>query len=544
MAFNFIGNLKARAERVRKPAGRLELEKRIVEARDSFVRQFLLFQRWREAYPDAEVDHFDRLSYRQLELAAMPASPIVAAELDWLRTIPSNWKLRLSVGDSARRFVASAPTSTPGVDTIRSLDGDFAVLVSDGQRVPLYYLKPAGTSDLPRFTRPLYLLDLAQTLLHAGSDQAPKPYPERGAVAKAVKRYLAGQGLAVRTKVQTGSMMSGIELNPVQKAWTSRELARLEKLLPGVNARADGATIHPWAREGREGNLMVDDYGSPSGIRLDPEQLSTFAPYLAAALREANQRLSPAGEALLVAQIELGSDGAPSVREVTDDARPVATPQQGGSSQGGCFELSFDLPGFGQVRVACGRRGRRDSWDNLVVGGKSYGWNGSRWARGEVPPREVLEAVWNRGVRTFRVEERLALPASDIPLDPVIRGVVENGGLKEALLRDIGPELRQKARAIPGFLRRDGRSWLELAQAHYGPDVEVIKGESDATNWWKPNLETTAGFIELVHWGLAYSFPEATDLDEGREEALRARGGRLSLGQKARRRAVLPIRKR
>jgi len=62
-----------------------------------------------------------------------------------------------------------------------------------------------------------------------------------------------------------------------------------------------------------------------------------------------------------------------------------------------CTEQTFEVPGFGQVRVVCGKPGKTgETWYNVSVGGKRYGWNGSRWSWAGEPPAEVLAEVRKR----------------------------------------------------------------------------------------------------------------------------------------------------
>lgn len=77
---------------------------------------------------------------------------------------------------------------------------------------------------------------------------------------------------------------------------------------------------------------------------------------------------------------------------------------EGGSasaSSGGCVDVAFDLPSHGTIRVVCDQQGQRDSWSNIFVGRERYGYNGKRWARGMIPPPDILEAVRARGITFF-----------------------------------------------------------------------------------------------------------------------------------------------
>ena len=123
-------------------------------------------------------------------------------------------------------------------------------------------------------------------------------------------------------------------------------------------------------------------------LSIPPEHIPRFAALLAKAMQAQGQALSALGERRLAA-LAPGSGGAPSGEAVQ-------------ASGDGCIELSFELPGHGRVRVVCGQQGRRDVWHNLWVGSTRYGFNGRRWARHQVPPAAVLEAVAERGITVFK----------------------------------------------------------------------------------------------------------------------------------------------
>ncbi|MBK9369964.1 MAG: hypothetical protein IPN01_27310 [Deltaproteobacteria bacterium] len=65
------------------------------------------------------------------------------------------------------------------------------------------------------------------------------------------------------------------------------------------------------------------------------------------------------------------------------------------------MEITFSLPGHGEIRVVCGAHGRREVWYNIYVGRARFGFNGGRWAKGQRPPEPVLDAVRARGITAF-----------------------------------------------------------------------------------------------------------------------------------------------
>lgn len=67
-----------------------------------------------------------------------------------------------------------------------------------------------------------------------------------------------------------------------------------------------------------------------------------------------------------------------------------------------CIDVTFQL-GSRQIRVVCAQRQKRTDvvWHNIWIDGVRHGFNGSRWARGAVPPPDVLDAVRARGISAF-----------------------------------------------------------------------------------------------------------------------------------------------
>jgi len=509
--FSAIGRLKEKSSNARKLQTKAQYRQEAQQVRQSFEGVFRLFHTWRTRYPAAILEDFDPLRYRILTLEAGLRSEGWEAELAWLNATPPDWRQRFKAGDRVLRPAFRAIGSPAEQrDRIRSIEGFYAVMASDSVQIPLYLLRtvPGQALPPPEYSQPMYLIHLAQDLLAPTSgprgDVTPL-YPERGAVAKSVKSYLAANDIDVRTRVQTGANMTGIELHPpASERWDAETLTRLEQRLPGLGARWDGATFHPWAKEGTPGDPNTDYYGTPSGIFLDPQQLAAFAPYLAKGLKEAGQALSRNGEAWLATL-----ERAPSTATLTTSTAPAAATT-------GCVDTTFTLDGYGLIRIVCGARGKRDVWHNIHVASTRYGFNGGRWARGLVPPQAVLDALEQRGIRAFSSVERMRETPSDLQLDPVIRELIANGGLQKDLISDIAPELRPKARAIPGLLRPNGKTWLALATLHYSEPGEVEVVEELPPNHWLSDIsyETPESYRELVHFALETSFPEVEEEDE------------------------------
>lgn len=121
--------------------------------------------------------------------------------------------------------------------------------------------------------------------------------------------------------------------------------------------------------------------------------------------------------------------------------------------------------------------------------------------------------VWQPRRRSvLGLSERLEEPGAASHLDPVVERVVQNGGLRTDLISDIVPGLRPVARSIPGFLRRDGHTWLTLARLHYIND-EVVEVEERPHNDWQTDTlyETVSGYQKLVNYALDYSYPNIHD---------------------------------
>lgn len=566
---NAIGYYRKKAQDSRKRQNRDQYTGAAERSRLEFEAQMQTFTDWRQAHHKVAIDGLDPLVERKLQLEGQVKGtgrrmfgPGYRDEVQWLNTAPSDWRTRFRPGDRVivPDFYEDRRLETHP-DTVERVEGDRAFLASGASPVLLYYLRldDSVPSQVPAYTEPRYLVSLAGDLLAptAGADGTPRTSSvERAVFARAVKAFLADQGIPVRTEVERGAWISSIRLRPPDHGrWTEEMVSRMNALLPGLNAGSSDASFHPYATAGREGNLLVDDFGSPAGILLPPDGAARFAPYLAKALKDAGLTLSRDGETWLrqhPAGQATSSRDPSSAAALPGHARGGATSEQRHAAAEGCTDISFSLEGYGLIRVVCGQAGRRDVWHNVYVSRQRFGFNGGRWARGQRPPEPVLRAIRERGITAFdetlealerheRLEapapygvdirldvapltqlagrastlERLSESASDDYLDPVVEQLIANGGLRADLIIDIAPELRGKARAIPGLLRTDGQSWLQAARHYYGPDVQVVEGSAPLDAW--PETEGTSGYIELVSYALDYC---VVDLDPEDDEEL------------------------
>ena len=383
-----------RARRARKATNKRDHEASARRSEKLRRERFAHFRAWREAWPQATVEGLDPRLYRLFELEEQGGAlgSAAAVELAQLGQAPEDWRTRWTIGDRARYFrpgQGSASASPTLRGTLTAIEGHHATL-DTGDTVPLWMLHfdPQAGAVVETFDEPRYLIDLAQEML-ASTSATDKPYPDRAAVARAVKAWLAEQGMEVRTRVGTGSMVTSIDLYPPHGgAWSDAERERLQVLAPGLSVYGNGASLEPWQRGGAAFDPYADYGGKGSGLSIPPEHIPRFAALLAKAMQAQGQALSAVGERRLAA-LAPAHGGAPS-----DDAAQA--------SGDGCIELSFELPGHGRVRVVCGQQGRRDVWHNLWVGSTRYGFNGRRWARHQVPPAAVLEAVAERGITVFK----------------------------------------------------------------------------------------------------------------------------------------------
>ena len=223
-----------------------------------------------------------------------------------------------------------------------------------------------------------------------------KLHPTRGAVARAVKAFLAEKGIQVSTRVGQGSMVTSIDLRPPSGEWSPDEMARMRALLPGLKVwSATTAGLEPWETVGESYDPYGDYRGKSAGLLIPVEHLPRFAVILAGAMKAEGQALNALGERRLTAATSARTTSTPT------RARNGATADQRATAAEGCRDLAFDLPGHGHVRVVCGEQGRRDVWHNIFCGSIRYGYNGGRWARNLRPPEPVLAAVRERGVTAF-----------------------------------------------------------------------------------------------------------------------------------------------
>ena len=59
----------------------------------------------------------------------------------------------------------------------------------------------------------------------------------------AVKQYLAGHGLDVRTHVQSGAWVTSITLRPPGASWTAAQVAHLNDLPPGLRSPSKAGAV-------------------------------------------------------------------------------------------------------------------------------------------------------------------------------------------------------------------------------------------------------------------------------------------------------------
>ena len=393
-----IGAFAERADKARKPEMKRQWARHSAAAREEFLELFRLLAAWRWEHPGEPVDGLDERRWRLLALEARTAlTEDERWELAWLKRVPADWATRFKVGDRVVIHVVGAYGRQPDAGwSIAEIRGHEAIL-SRGEVAraePLWMLKADDAVPLVEtFTEPRYLRDLASEMLVQEGHH--KPYPNRGAVSRAVKSFLAEQGLQVSTRVGQGSMVTGIDLSPVSGSWSVGELARLRALLPGLKIwNAESAGYEPWETTGDKDTYQGDYSGKSAGILIPAEHLPRFAVLLAQAMKADGQQLNALGERRLVA-------GTPARSVAPAGNRGGATADQRAAAAEGCRDLDFDLPGHGRIRVVCGQQGRRDQWYNIYLGPTRYGFNGGRWARNQHPPDPVLTAIREHGVTIF-----------------------------------------------------------------------------------------------------------------------------------------------
>lgn len=365
-----------------------------------------LWLQWRAEHPDTPVDGFTGLVARQAELERRArrgeASPEEIAERAALRTLSPQWRtLQVGEGVARVRLGLHGKQMEPGWRLV-ALDGE-AAQVQLGDRVesaPLWLLQPAPfpaeTIELPK--TPTYIIDLYALLTRHAGDGAP--YPDRALISGAVKRYLADEGLSVSVRVERGSGITSISLRPTSGLhWTPEAKQTLHKLLPGASVWDNAAHVEPWERDRRESS-PYDDYGGKlGGVALPADKLLPFARLLVPAIVKDGGVLSPLGEAIRLSLAPKVVQRGPA-RVAPTSAAPSSSPSAGASVEG-CVEITFSLPGHGEIRVVCGAQGRREVWYNIYVGRARFGFNGGRWAKGQRPPQAVLDAVRARGITAF-----------------------------------------------------------------------------------------------------------------------------------------------
>ncbi len=224
-AFRAITFYQDKSANARKPLVKAQYLEQSREAKVKFDRIFGRFHDWRSQYPLAIIEDFDPLLYRILTLEAGIRVDGWESEMGWLRAAPKDWRTRYSAGDAVIRPIhEQGGRILEKRDRIASIDGTDAQMETDGVRIPLFQLRssPEEALETPSYTEPRYLHQLAVEMLAPATNyrgEQAKAYPERGAVARAVKPYLSAHGIDVRTRVLTGSMMSGIDLQPPGERW-------------------------------------------------------------------------------------------------------------------------------------------------------------------------------------------------------------------------------------------------------------------------------------------------------------------------------------
>jgi hypothetical protein len=399
-AFGHIAYYAEKEENARKTDIKRKWREEGVRSRRDFEAKWRTFAAWRDQYPEVPVEGLSPYFLRLYELEA--AQTRVAHE-DWeleqLRKAPKDWATRWRVGDGVWVYVAEArgPGTSRGWRIV-AIEGHEADIESGGTRlrVPLWMLHRDRAEDAPAavetFTEPRWLIDLAEEML-IPNESGPR-YPERAAVSRAVKQYLAEHGVEVSTRVEGGAWVTSITLKPPSGSWTESQVAEMELLLPGLRVSREEADFEPWRREGDAYDPYADYGGKQSGVMIPAAQIPAFAAILAAAMKAQGQPLNRLGEDRIAAS-------RPAAAVVESGSRGGATTDQRQAAAEGCREIEFDLPGYGRIKVVCGQEGRRDVWHNVFVQGQRYGFNGGRWARGMVPPAAVLAAIRSRGVGVF-----------------------------------------------------------------------------------------------------------------------------------------------
>lgn len=351
-----------------------------------------------------------------VDLISNPASPtyeyhhaLVEAEvrkdtasINYLRNVPGDWLTRWKAGD---RVV----TRNGNREIISSIEGEYARIKGGSEGVPLWTLRLdtaalASEATEETFDKPRYIKVIAQEMLTGDG------YPDRAAVAVAVKAYLGLHGIPISTSVHTGSGVTSIGFSPPRDAkerwkkkesWSREQAELIQKLLLGTHLLrrymgnedetvGQSFDIYPWGTEDKSDSMT--DYFHPGGVKIPAENQAEFSVILANAMKTKGQTLNRLGEERIARS------------RSTRTPFPVSTERVGdkpGGAKVDCREVEFDLPPHGHIRVVCFAQGRKDTWHNIYVGNLRYGWNGKKWARYQVPPNDILTAVREHGVGAF-----------------------------------------------------------------------------------------------------------------------------------------------
>jgi len=391
-----ISHYADKAEGARKPENKRQWQKHAAHARQEFLELVRLLSAWRAAHPEAPIEGLRAHLWRRVGLEAQAnRSEAEQWELALLRRLPADWDTLFKPGSPVTRLVIGLYGRQQDTGwTLTSLDGQMATLTRGQEQAtePLWLLKADDRAPLVEtFTEPRYLRDLAAEMLV--EEGGYKPYPNRGAAARAVKTFLAENGVPVSTHVNQGSMVTSIDLRAPSGAWSPEVIARMQALLPGINVFNERqSSFEPWATDPEPRDSYADYPGKGAGIRIPAEHLARFAAILAAAMKAEGQALNALGERRL-------TSASPARANASN--RGGATAEQRASAAEGCRDLDFELPGYGRIRVVCGEQGRRDVWNIIFHADVRYGYNGGRWARGQRPPEPVLAAIREHGVTAF-----------------------------------------------------------------------------------------------------------------------------------------------
>jgi hypothetical protein len=400
-----LDNARDRESRARKASKKAEWRNYEESVRSRLEKQLAAWDAWYDRYAH-EAGLISNPVSKNYEFHHMLAEAEVRGDKEtvrYLRSVPKDWLTRWNVGDHVL-------TKSGSREVIHAIEGEYARIKDGREGVPLWTLRldtgaaraPAASAET--FDKPRYITTIAKEMLVGDG------YPDRAAVAKAVKMYLANHGIPVSTSVPTGSRVTWIDFTPPRDAkerwkkvgdWSREQALQIQKLLIGVSLLKrymgeeaetveQSFNIYPWGTEDKSDSMT--DYFHPGGVMIPPEHQAEFAGLLARAMQVGGQSLNRLGEERLRAHtLPVGS---------------IATPigQKGGTKPAEfsteCREISFSSS-HGPIRVVCGAQGRRDTWNNIFIGNLRYGWNGRRWSENKIPPSDVLVAVREHGVGAF-----------------------------------------------------------------------------------------------------------------------------------------------